>query len=137
MKNSWIFLVVFLATGCRDRNTVLPEQSFYIQFNVNEPAFFDLTVPSGWVYYNGSEVDLILYRATLDEVIAYDSRSTHDIDAQCLVAVTDDNVIIEDPCSGSQWIITDGSVITGPASLPLLTYEVSFNGSSGNCVIQN
>jgi Rieske Fe-S protein len=137
MKNLLLLFILLFSVACRDRNTVLPEQNFYIQFNVNEPAFFDITVPSGWVYYNGSEVDLIIYRATMDEMIAYDARSTYDIDAQCLVTVTDDNIIIEDPCSGSQWIITDGSVITGPASLPLLTYEVSFNSSTGNCIVRN
>ncbi len=136
----WVaFLAVAISTpACRrDRNQVLPQENFYISVNINEPSFFDLSVPSGWVYYNGSTVDLIIYRNNLEEFTALDARSTYQPEEGCLVQVTEDNVIIEDPCSGSAWIITDGSVTSGPATLPLLKYATEFNSVTGELRIYN
>jgi len=131
-------LLSLICFGCRDRNQEqLPQQSFDIVININEPAFFDLGVPSGWVYYNGGSVKLIIYRKSTDEFLAYDARSTYNINDGCLVEVASDNIIITDPCSGSQWIITDGSVATGPATYPLLMYDTMFNSTTGQLTILN
>jgi Rieske Fe-S protein len=125
-------LALVAVPGCRDRReNILPQSSFSIYININEPAFFDLTVPSGWIYYGGNTVDLIIYRNTMEEFTALDARSTHEIEEGCMVQVMEDNVIIEDPCSGSQWLLQDGSVINGPAAAPLIRYENTFNASSG------
>ncbi len=137
MKKLGYLLIFLLVLSCRDRNNVLQEQSFYIQFNINEPAYFDLTVPTGWIYYNGSNVDLIVYRQTPEVIVAYDARSTYNIEDNCYVEVTEDGVFAEDPCSGSKWLLYDGSVSEGPASRALLEYEVEFNSSTGNCIIAN
>lgn len=128
----YLVVIILLGTSCRDRRQqLLPEQSFSLFINTNEPDFFDLSVPSGWVYYNGSNVDLIIYRNNLEEFTALDARSTYQIEDNCKVEVTDDNVIIEDPCSGSTWLIMDGSVVSGPASQPLVAYSTDFNSVSG------
>ncbi len=134
-----LLLLLLLATGsCRDqRNEILPEVSFNIFLNVNEPSLFDLSVPTGWVYYNGNTVDLIIYRNSAEEFTCLDARSTFNIEDGCLVRVMDDNVVIEDPCSGSQWLIMDGSVLNGPASRPLLSYEYTFNPVTGGLNIFN
>jgi len=124
--------------SCKDRRqNILPEVNFNIYINVNEPQFFDLQVPSGWIYFGGNTVDLIIYRNTTEEFTALDARSTYQIEDDCMVQVMDDNVLIEDPCSGSQWLIMDGSVVTGPAGAPLLNYETSFNSTTGILNVYN
>lgn len=139
MKNLLlIFAVLVISFSCKDKSQqYLPQQSFTVNVNVNEPAFFDLSVPSGWVYYNAGVVKLILYRKTQDEFMAYDARSTYNIDAGCIVQVNADNVIIKDPCSASEWLITDGTVINGPATLSLLDYNTSFNSTTGELQVMN
>ncbi|MCC6599227.1 MAG: hypothetical protein IT223_00970 [Crocinitomicaceae bacterium] len=131
-------LITMSGVSCRDRTQEqLPQQSFDILININEPAFFDLSVPSGWVYYTGSNVRLIIYRKSTDEFMAYDARSTYNIQGGCYVEVASDNIIINDPCSGSQWIITDGSVSQGPATYPLISYDTTFNETTGQLTIMN
>jgi hypothetical protein len=135
---SLVMLVLFGLTNCRDRRqSVLPLVSFSIFLNVNEPSLFDLSVPSGWVYYSGNTVDLIIYRNSTDEFTCLDARSTYNVEDDCMVRVMDDNVVIEDPCSGSQWLIMDGSVINGPASAPLVSYDYTFDSATGELHIFN
>ena len=76
--------------------------------------------------YTGGSRGLIIYHKSLDEYLCYDRHSPYNVPAGCIVEVMDDNIVIEDPCSDSQWIITDGSVISGPASKPLEGYQTTF-----------
>ncbi len=59
--------------------------------------------------------------------MAYDRHSTYKVDDACRVEVDEDGVLISDPCSESQWVITDGSVVNGPAVQPLQQYNTSWN----------
>ena len=42
-----------------------------------------------------------------------------------------DNITLRDDsdCSESQWLMLDGSVMNGPATLPLHRYRTTLNGS--------
>jgi len=127
-----LVVLVLLGVSCRDRReNLLPQVSFSIFINVNEPAFFDITVPTGWMYYGWNNVDLIIYRNSMTEFTAMDARSTFNVQDGCMVQVMSDNVLIEDPCSGSKWLLQDGSVVNGPAAMPLLRYENTFDSNSG------
>ena len=123
--------------SCTDRNQMLNEVSFSINASIFEPAFFDLTVPTGWVYYNGNTVDLIIYRNDLDVFSVYDARSTHNPDNPCYVKVNSDNVTISDTCSGSKWLLSDGSLINGPANYNLLQYNADYNSVTGYLHLYN
>jgi Rieske Fe-S protein len=134
MRYLTFILLLFVVTGCdkcKSGDALLQPYPIDVSTNINEPAFFDLTAVSGWVYYNAGSAVLILYRKSLEEVVAYDNRSTYNIDAGCSVKVQQDNIIIKDDCSTSQWIITDGTVTSGPATRSLLQYTVDFNYSTG------
>ncbi len=124
------FLLTLSCNRCKD-GQLYPEVNFGFTININEPAYFDLSVPTGWLYYHGGTVKLILYRNTQDEFTIYDARSTYNPEEPCICTVSDDNTFIEDPCSDSQWLLTDGSVVHGPASQNLLTYDYSFDSSTG------
>lgn len=120
-------LTFLLLPACRDtREGVVPYVPVNITINVNEPAFFNLTVPTGWVYVTGGSRGIIVYRKSQTEFIALERHSTYETQNNCAVVVESNNQIIKDPCSGSKWLISDGSVVEGPASRPLMTYDVSF-----------
>jgi hypothetical protein len=116
---------------------MLNEIAFSINVNIFEPAFFDLTVPTGWVYYDGNTVDLIIYRNDLDVFSVFDARSTHNPDNPCYVQVNSDNVTISDTCSGSKWLLSDGSLINGPANYNLLQYNADYNAVTGYLHLYN
>jgi len=124
--------VFFVASvSCNRNNTMLPTVSFSITVNINEPSFFDATVPMGWVYYNGPNVNLIVYRVDQEHFNIYDARSTYNPTNPCYVRVNSDNVTVSDQCSASKWLLNDGSLISGPATYALLDYSYSFDPVTG------
>jgi hypothetical protein len=122
-----VFALILMSSSCRDRNTQIPFVNTDFDLNINLPAYQDLNVPTGWIYVNGGSRGIIIYRHTQDEFVAFDRHSTYDVEASCQVEVLEDNITIEDPCSGSQWLIIDGSVMNGPATFQLEPYNTQWN----------
>ena len=124
----FIFLSLVLTLGCRDNNTNrIPDVPVNIAINVLQPDFFNLSVPSGWVYITGGSRGIIVYRKTQDEFIALERHSPYQPEDNCAVTVDADGVLISDPCSDSKWLISDGTIVQGPTSMPLRTYRTSFS----------
>lgn len=113
----------------KDSNTVIPNAYVDVQININEPSSFELQPIGGWLYANGGSNGLIIYHANLDEYICYDRHSTFNVSEWCQVAVDSSNFKMIDACSKSEFSIFDGSVIKGPATIPLKRYPVSFDGT--------
>ena len=130
MKKTGIFIgmiAMMFALSCKDRMAQVPDVPVDIVVNINQPSFFDLTVPTGWVYLTGGSRGIILYRVNQEEFIAMERHSPYQPENACSAVVNEDGVVISDPCSASTWLILDGSIVTGPTSFPLITYNVSFN----------
>lgn len=132
MKNRFIVALIgcVFALGswdCRRNNDQVPLVNVDITINVNEPQFFDLSAVSGWVYVTGGSRGIIVYRNSTNEFSAFDRHAPFNIDDACRVEVLEDNITIEDPCSGSQWLIIDGSLLQGPAGQSLESYRTSFS----------
>jgi hypothetical protein len=121
-----VILFGLLISACRDNPDRVPNVPVDITINVNEPAWFNIQAVTGWVYITGGSRGIIIYRKSFDEFVALERHVPYNVQDGCAAVVTSDNVIVEDPCSGSQWIITDGSLIQGPASFNLTTYETIF-----------
>jgi Rieske Fe-S protein len=73
----------------------------------------------------------LIYRKTQNEFMAYDRTCTYlPADANETVSVETNNTLIaSDAHCGSKFQITDGTVNKGPATLPLKTYQTSFDGN--------
>ena len=124
----FMIALLIIASGCRDRNTNrVPDVPVNIAINIYQPDFFNLTVPSGWVYITGGSRGIIVYRKSTTEFIALERHSPFQPEDNCAVIVNEDNVIVSDPCSDSQWLITDGTIIQGPTAFALETYRTSFS----------
>jgi len=129
----FILLLMFTIVGCDrcNRSQLLPEVSFTFTININEPSYFDLSVATGYLYFDGGTVKLIIYRINQEEFNVYDARSTHNPDDPCICVVDDDHVFIKDPCGDSKWLLTDGTIVEGSASQNLLQYNYTFDSSTG------
>lgn len=125
-----IFLIVLLHLGCENEVYDFPQVDVNLNLYINNPEFFNIGAPGGWIYLNGGVAGILLYRKNLDEFIAYDRASTYNPVADCGITVDLDNIILEDPCSDSQFLITDGSVIQGPASQALKRYNTNLYGNN-------
>ena len=125
-----ILLVVLLHLGCENEVYDFPQVDVNLNLYINNPEFFNIEAPGGWIYLNGGVAGILLYRKNLDEFIAYDRASTYNPVADCGITVDLDNIILKDPCSDSQFLITDGSVIQGPASQALKRYNTNLYGNN-------
>jgi nitrite reductase/ring-hydroxylating ferredoxin subunit len=128
------FLVIgslFTGSGCRKETSGgVPLTQVDFQINVNNPAYNDLAVPGGWLYLTGGSLGIIVYRKSMEEFVALDRHCPYQPAELCRVHVDDTEVIARDTtCCGSAFLIMDGSVTQGPASLGLQRYNTSFNGS--------
>lgn len=124
-----------LAPGCKkEQNVGVPLVSVDININVNLPAYNALAVTGGWLYINGGSEGLIVYRKSPDEFTALDRHCTYQSENLCRVYVDDSQVIARDTVStdhcGSAFLLMDGSVVQGPASLGLKQYHTTFNGTT-------
>jgi hypothetical protein len=123
-----LIVLLIISSGCRDRNTNrVPDVPVNIAINIYQPDFFNLTVPSGWVYITGGSRGIIVYRKSTTEFVALERHSPYQPEDNCAVVVNEDNVIVSDPCSDSQWLITDGTIVQGPTAFALETYRTSFS----------
>ncbi len=124
----WFLFTLFATAGCRDRNTNrVPDVPVNIAINIYQPDFFNLSVPSGWVYITGGSRGIIVFRKSMDEFVALERHSPYEPADNCAVTVNEDNVIVSDPCSDSQWLIMDGTIVQGPTAFALETYNTSFS----------
>jgi len=127
----WLWIpIVFL--GCsKGTNTVIPFVNVNITVRTTDPIFNPITVPGGSISVNGGSRGILIYRVSNEEFKAYDMHCTYDSSNSCALVSVDrnNNITGFDSCCGSQFLLLDGSVTRGPATIPLQEYQTSFNGS--------
>lgn len=134
-KSIFIILVIAIAlfSSCskNNNNSNIP----YVQVNFDiypaNPLYINLNVDGGWIYVNGGSRGIIIYRMSQGEYYAYDRHCTYQPQNSCgKVKMDTDNITLLDTCCGSKFIVVDGSVINGPAGLPLKRYQTFFDGTT-------
>ena len=80
---------------------------------------------------NGSGQGIVIHTAA-GTWKAYDTQCTH---AGCPIGYTSHSQVMVCPCHGSQFLVSDGSAVVGPASTPLAPLTV-VEGSDGNLYLQ-
>ena len=126
-RSAGLLALAFLPlSGCVDTPGVIPYVDVQVDLNLSLPAYNNLNFPNNWLYISGGSRGLIVYRYTLDEFVVLDRHATWDVGAGCQCTVSPDGYTVEDPCSGSQWYIFDGSIIQGPTTAPLERYTTTW-----------
>lgn len=116
----------------------IPYQTVNITIYPNDPLYFKLQAIGGWVYISGGVNGIVVYRKTTSDFVAIERTSTYyPDDSEARVKVQSDNFTLKDTISGSKWQITDGAVMSGPASLPLRLYSTLYDNGTGALHIRN
>ena len=127
-----VFAAGLLSSSCgKDDNdsSGIPLVPVNIIIYANDPEFINVAVPGGWDYITGGSQGIIIYRKSNDEFTALDRHSTFEPGENCRVEVDATGIKVVDPCSDSEFLLFDGSVTKGPASIPLKQYRTEFDGS--------
>ena len=122
-------LFMLLLPACREDNNIVPLVDVDFSININEPAFFELTNITGWLYVTGGSRGILIYRNNIDQFTAYDRHSPFNVGENCQTSVLEDDFTVDDPCSESSWSLLDGSILSGPATWPLKQYNTQFDGT--------
>ena len=118
-----------MQSSCEQNNQNIPYVPVNFDLNINLPAYTSLNYPGEHLIVQGGSKGIIVYRYTIDEFVVLDRHSTFDVTLGCKVVVESDGITLSDEneCSESKWLIIDGSVMQGPATLPLHRYRTSWN----------
>ena len=134
MKKFTIPLIVLgafllMQSTCDQNNQNIPYVPVNFDINLNLPAYNSLNFPGEHLILQGGSQGIIVYRYTMEEFVVLDRHSTFDVELNCKVSVESDGITLSDAadCSESEWLILDGSVMQGPATLPLHRYRTNWN----------
>jgi len=129
----WFFLISIniLLTSCKEKDPFpIPNVPVNVILNLDLPSSQNLNAPGGWIYVDGGSKGLVIYRS-FNEFIALDRHSTFEAESDCSIVTVDSTnyFVLNDGCSESQYNMTDGTVIKGPAKWGLKKYNASWDGA--------
>jgi nitrite reductase/ring-hydroxylating ferredoxin subunit len=135
MKTSFVihlFLILILFNGCskQENKNEIPVVAVYFVINPNSTEYRELNVVDGSVTVTGGYNGIIVFKKSLTEFMAFERACPNDwenTDAKVNVEASGITAIC--PICKSQFILTDGSPISGPSHYPLKQYQTSYDGN--------
>ncbi len=106
----------------------VPAIAVNLNISTNLAQYNDLNFIGGWIYLDGGYNGILVYRATNEDFKAYDRQAPYQVINDCQIRVDSSDVVVEDTCSGSLWLLQDGQILNGPAAFPLKEYQTYFDG---------
>ena len=126
-----VSVIVFAFTCKKQQDNNVPSASVDIYIYTSSPSFIDLNAIGGYTYITGGVRGILLYRKTTSEIIAYERNCTYQPSQPCATVVVDaTHILATDTCCHSKFSLYDGTVTNGPASVPLKTYNTTFDGTT-------
>ena len=126
----FLAVTLFLFTDCgKDSDNPVP--SVYVDFTLylSQPSNSNLNAVGGWIYTTGGARGIIVYRLSIDTFMAFDRNCTYNSDAaSAVVAVESNGLFAADSSCGSKFVLIDGSVNQGPATVGLRHYHADYDG---------
>lgn len=133
IKTFLVALILFFLGNCKKKtdNNNSPVQEAYVDLYIytTDPLFINLNAIGGWEYITGGVKGILIYRKSMTEFMAYDRSCTYNTQDPCSrVSVASNNIMALDTCCNSQFLLSDGTVSNGPATVPLKQYQTTFDG---------
>ena len=126
-----MWITILAPLSCKKDDDSVPSVTVNILLSTTDPSFTDLNAVGGWIYLSGGSRGIVVYRLSMGEFMAYDRHCTYKPAESCAkVDVDASGIIAVDACCGSKFLLTDGSVTEGPASIPLKRYQTNFDGNN-------
>lgn len=126
------FITILLTYGsCKDKvpHDTIPEVAVQARIEPESTMYIELNSIGGWVYLTGGYKGILVYRVSVDEFVAYDRACPYDpYEDEARITVDPSGIICTDTHCGSQFNILDGSIIKGPATIPLKRYYTYYDG---------
>lgn len=107
----------------------IPNVAVNIQMDISSTMYVELSTIGGWVYITGGYKGIVVYRVSPDEFVAYDRACPFNPTLPCeRITMDPSGITMTDSCCSSNFSVLDGSIIRGPATIPLKRYNTQFDG---------
>jgi len=118
--------ITLCCLSCGKSGDVIPNVAVNFQGSLYDPRYSALNTPGGAVLVSGYGVaGLILYREADGSYAAYDRCSSYMPQNHCAVTLDPGNFTVTDPCSGSKFLLLDGTPAKAPATRSLKSYNIN------------
>jgi hypothetical protein len=126
-----LLLLAFLLSACKKNEQYIPNAYVNLTIYVNDPQNIALSTVGGYKYFDGGYRGVVVYRKGQNEFIAYDRACPYNVEESSSVVTVDttNNVILKDFSCESQFLLSDGTNISGPALIPLRVFRSVFDGT--------
>ncbi len=139
-----LFLAIISLNGCKKdkNNNRVPLAIVDITIDPNSTLYQDLNVIGGWIYLDESDGvnppsrGIIVYRNTDEQFMAFERTPPYKPDSCCTSTNTNCSKLVVgnyypfvmDTCTGSKYLILDGTPVVSPSSVALGMYYTDYYG---------
>jgi hypothetical protein len=118
--------------GCKkDSYSEIPNVYVNLNLDITSTLYIELTHVGGWVNLTGGYRGITVYRLSDAEFMAFERCCPYDPNVEgARVAVDTSGLTLTDAVCTSRFLIIDGSVVKGPATMPLKQYRTEFDGDN-------
>ncbi|MFD0752225.1 hypothetical protein ACFQZS_18875 [Mucilaginibacter calamicampi] len=130
-------LLLFAVSACGKQGNVVPYVAVNFQLQLNDPKYSPLRAVGSAVVVDGRGVVGVIVANTVNGYVAYDRCSAYEPEKRCAVTIDDNKLLVTDPCSGSKWLLQDGTPNKAPAVRSLRAYNVYIDASRNYLTVSN
>jgi len=117
--------------SCKKKDyTEIPNVTVDLNIDVTSTIYMELNHVGGWKCFAAGYKGVLVYRSSLDEFMSFEMSCTFDpLEPNAVIEVDTSELFATDPVCGSKYLLLDGSVFNGPATIPLKRYNNNFDGT--------
>jgi hypothetical protein len=122
--------LIFTFDSCKkDQYSEIPNVYVNLTLDISSTMYIELSTVGGYVNLTGGYRGITVYRSSQYDFVAFERCCPYDPDVDSARVVVDlSGLTLTDAACGSTYLILDGSVVSGPATMPLKQYHTDFNG---------
>jgi len=124
-------LLLASSWGCNKKteHESIPNVAVNLYLDISSTLYIELSTIGGYVYLTGGYKGIVVYRVSPDEFVAYDRACPYDPKSACArITMDPSGITLTDSCCGSNFSVLDGSIIKGPATVPMKRYHTQYDG---------
>jgi nitrite reductase/ring-hydroxylating ferredoxin subunit len=135
-----IFSALFVLisfSNCDKMDSPIPYVYVNFRVDLNDPSYNKLLITGGYANVTGGYKGILLYRRSMDEILAFDRACPHDPSIGRVSVEKTGLWAVCDSCKSEFTLMIDGAVKKGPSHYPLKIYNTSFNQSTNILTVYN
>jgi nitrite reductase/ring-hydroxylating ferredoxin subunit len=125
-----VFLLLIFNACKKENENAIPNTYVDIYIYATDPEFNSLSSIGGWAYITGGSRGIVVTRNSISEFAAFERHCPYNPKDPCGRVEVDSSssIMLTDPCCGSNFLLSNGSVLNGPSTAPLRQYQTNFDG---------